>query len=150
MVNIQKFQSSRSRLSLLLLNENNLVVVKKLLTNNSQTHKKMITITLTSKLGKVGHKNRTFKELVSLSPEIILEKMKKDNRLVLDENCEDLLNKETRKKGVIKYILSLSIYRKEREILNSQVGVYISSENLSKSYTTIHPHGILLGIRHGY
>lgn len=110
----------------------------------------MITITLTSKLGKVGHKNRTFEELVSLSPEIILEKMKKDNRLVLDTNCEDLLNKETRKKGIIKYILSLSIYRKEREILNSQVGVYTFSENLSKSYTTIHPHGILLGIRHGY
>lgn len=74
----------------------------------------MIEITTTSKIGKVGHKIMNFAELVNISPQLILDFFKKDNRLVLNSECQELLEIQKKNKGICRHIVKMSLYRKHK------------------------------------
>jgi hypothetical protein len=81
----------------------------------------MITLSLNSKLKRIGHKIMDFSKLVEISPLMLLDVIKADNRLVLDEECRYLLESQKKNKGVCKYIIKISDYRKQKyeELSNS-------------------------------
>lgn len=110
----------------------------------------MITISMTSKLTKVGNKVRNFSELFNIAPQMVLDAIKADNRLVLDQETHDFLLSQKRFKGICLYIIKISNYRKERaKEMNNQIFI-TTDENISMgnqtAYHSVYFTGIMYGI----
>lgn len=104
---------------------------------------KWIEININFKLTKIGHKVRTFEELVKLNPQFILDAIDKDNRIILLDDCISLLNEASineegnkkvskEKLRIIKIILERNKYRQERLAAeNAEKIAYTDSDNIS-------------------
>ena len=98
----------------------------------------MITITLKSKIQKVGKKTVDFSELLSISPQMLLEAIKKNNNLTINKACEELLLEQTRYKGVCLTIVKISNYRKEKELERQNSFYGTCTTDLRESYNSRH------------
>ena len=114
------------------------------------TFMKWLEIRLNSKMTKVGHKVRTFEELVKLNPQFILDAMAKDNRILLLEECCVALSNETKNLRTIKIILERNAYRRERFEEEQKIKIeYTDSDDiLMGSRYTIY-NNYISGIRYG-
>lgn len=109
----------------------------------------MLTITLNSKITKVGNKVMNFTELFNIAPQMLLDAIKKDNRLVLDQETHDFLLSQKRFKSICGYIIKISNYRKEREkVLSTQVFI-TTNENISMGNQLAYKSIYFAGIRYG-
>ncbi len=110
----------------------------------------MITITFNSRLKKVGNKVMNFIELFNIAPQMVLDVIKADNRLILDQETHDFLLSQKRFKGICLYIVKISNYRKERaEEMNNHIFI-TTDENISMgnqtAYHSVYFTGIMYGI----
>lgn len=96
----------------------------------------IITIHKESKITKIGPKIYDFTQLLQFSPQLLLESIKKDNRLVLDDECTDLVSrrevdKNNNVKGYCKHILMISNKRKEKNEEMKNRGFFTQTDDLS-------------------
>lgn len=94
----------------------------------------MITVTLNSKIQRVGNRVFNFTELLNLSPQMLLEAIKKNNNLVVDKECSELLRAQTRYHGICMTIVSISLRRQENEEKRKGEFIGTFSDNLKTSW----------------
>lgn len=103
----------------------------------------MITITLTSKIQRIGNRAFNFTEMLNLSPQMLLEAIKKNNNLVVDKECSELLRAQTRYRAICMEIVGISLSRMEREERRNGEFLGTFSDNLKPYWDGLYHFGHL-------